>query len=65
FRRPDCQNERIHVKVRGLDPVATYELFFEDENIRVNKTGKELKENLDLVLKETTKSLLISYKKVQ
>ena len=35
----------------------------EDENIRINKTGKELKENLDLILKEKPKSLLISYKK--
>jgi len=64
FRRPGCLNDKIHVKVRGLDPVATYELYFEDENIRVKKTGKELENNLDLYLKEKRSSLLISYKKV-
>ena len=65
FRRPECPIEKISVKLRGLEDSATYELFFEDENIRVNKTGKELKQNLDLMLKEATKSLLISYRKVQ
>jgi alpha-galactosidase len=65
FRRPECPIEKISVKLRGLEDKATYELFFEDDDIRVKKTGKELNENLDLVLKEVTKSMLISYKKVQ
>ncbi len=64
FRRPYCPEERIQVKVKGLDPAATYELFYEDENIRVNKTGKELENNLDLYLKEKRSSILISYKKL-
>ncbi|MCX6227267.1 MAG: alpha-galactosidase, partial [Bacteroidia bacterium] len=64
FRRPDCPVEAIHVKVKGLDPAKTYELFYEDENIRLTKSGKELMGNLDLVLKEKPKSLLINYKKI-
>ncbi|MCX6224774.1 MAG: alpha-galactosidase [Bacteroidia bacterium] len=64
FRRPACPVEQISVKLKGLEDAATYELFFEDENIRVNKTGKELKNNLDLILKEKTKSMLITYKKI-
>jgi alpha-galactosidase len=64
FRRPACPIEKIGVKLRGIDPLATYELFIEDDNIRVNKSGKELMENLDLILKETTKSMLITYKKL-
>ena len=63
FRRPDCPIEQISVKLRGLAPDATYELFFEDENLRVNKTGRELQNLLDLMLKEKRKSLIISYKK--
>jgi alpha-galactosidase len=65
FRRPACPIEKINVKLRGLEIGASYELFFEDENIRLNKSGKELMENLELLLKEKSKSLLISYKKIK
>jgi hypothetical protein len=65
FRRPDCPVEQIQVKLRGLDPDATYELFYEDENLRINKTGKELQNKLSLMLKEKRKSLIISYKQVE
>ena len=64
FRRPECPVEQITVKLRGLEDASTYELFLEDENIRVNKTGNELKKSLDLILKEKRKSMVISYKKV-
>jgi len=64
FRRPACPAEKISVKLKGLEDAATYELFYEDENIRVNKTGKELMKNIDLILKEKTKSILITYKKI-
>ena len=65
FRRRDNPDETCPVKLKGLDPTATYELFIEDEDIRVRKTGKELMENLELVLKEAPESLLISYRKVE
>ncbi|MDD4646078.1 MAG: alpha-galactosidase [Bacteroidales bacterium] len=64
FRRPGCPIGKISVKPRGLDPAANYELWFEDTNVKVTKTGKELSESLELELAEKTQSLLISYKKL-
>lgn len=63
FRRPDCPVESITVKLRGLDPGATYTLFFEDGGEKIAKSGSELMNGLLLVNKEKPGSILISYSK--
>jgi alpha-galactosidase len=63
FRRPDCLQESITVKLRGLDPMSTYELLFEDSKERITKTGADLMKGLLLRNKEKPGSMLISYSK--
>ena len=64
FRRGDCQNESILVKLRGLDKNAKYELFYEDEKIQSQKSGKELMDGLEIVLPQKPASVLINYKQM-
>ena len=64
FRRPDCRNETITVKLRGLDDKATYELFYEDYGIKTKMTGAEIMKGIDISIPTKPGSLLISYKKV-
>jgi len=64
FRRSDCGNESIRVKLRGLDEKATYELFYEDYELRTKNTGKELMDGFEMAIPQKPASLLIGYKKV-
>ena len=64
FRRGDCENESIRIKLRGLDENATYELFYEDYNLRIKNTGKELTDGFDVTIPQKPSSLLINYKQV-
>ncbi|MDP4283652.1 MAG: hypothetical protein Q8891_04475 [Bacteroidota bacterium] len=64
FRRQDCVNSSIRVKLRGLDEKATYELFFEDYDLRIKNTGKELMNGFDVGIPQKPASLLVSYKMV-
>ncbi|MCX6221530.1 MAG: alpha-galactosidase [Bacteroidia bacterium] len=63
FRRKDCSDGAIQVKLRGLDGKANYELYDEDSGIKITKTGEELITGFTLTLNEKPGSLLISYKK--
>ena len=62
FRRKDCQDESIRIRLRGLDQKGVYELFFEDYNIRMQKTGSELAEGIDISIPQRNASLLITYR---
>ena len=64
FRRGDCESESILIKLRGLDDKATYELFYEDYDLKVKNTGKELGEGFYAAIPEKPGSLLINYKMV-
>jgi len=64
FRRKDCDEESLVVKLRGLDPKVNYELTDEDSNLAVTKTGEELIKGLTLIAKDKPGSLLIIYKMV-
>lgn len=61
FRRRGCENESIRIKPRGLEAESTYELFYEDYNFRISKSGKEIMEGIDLTIPERQASLLVSY----
>jgi len=61
FRRSGCDNESIRIKPRGLVEKETYELFYEDYGFRVNKSGQEIMEGIDLTVPQRQASLLVSY----
>jgi alpha-galactosidase len=63
FRRKNCNEKSITVKLRGIHPKENYELSDEDSQIKVTKTGQELSEGFDISTKEKPGSLLIWYKK--
>ncbi|MDP2337001.1 MAG: alpha-galactosidase [Bacteroidota bacterium] len=65
FRRINCPDESITVKLRGLDINADYELFDEDSGKKVIQKGEELSSGIKLSLPEKQKSLLISYQQVK
>ncbi len=64
FRRPACDVESITVKPKGLDPVADYDVLFEDTGKKVVMKGAGLMQGILLETKEKPGSLLISYKKL-
>ncbi|MCQ2161955.1 MAG: alpha-galactosidase [Bacteroidales bacterium] len=61
FRRDECKDAQIVVKLRGLDPAKTYILENQDSFQRSEKTGKELADGLVLELGEPRTSLLLKY----
>jgi alpha-galactosidase len=64
FRRPDCQNETITIKLQGLDDKAIYEFYYEDYQIKTKITGAELMKGIDISIPIKPGSLLISYTKL-
>ena len=62
FRRSGNNEETIHVKLSGLEPASVYEISFEDYGIVVNKSGRELMEDLEITIPSKPASLMISYK---
>jgi len=65
FRRNNCLQESIKVKLRGLDKAADYELVDDDTGKRTIQKGEVLCNEFALSLPEKEKSLLIRYKRVK
>jgi alpha-galactosidase len=63
YRRKDCNETSITVKLRGVDKLAKYELTDEDSQAKITVTGKELTEGYSITLKDKPGSVLILYKK--
>lgn len=63
FRRKDCLDESITVKLGGIEDEAIYDLLFEDYNLTVQKSGSDLKNGLVMSIPEKSSSLLIKYHK--
>lgn len=61
FRRKECTDETIKIKLGGLDPKATYDLIFEDYGLKMQKNGLELTEGIDISIPQKPASLLIRY----
>ncbi len=64
FRRKMNMNSSITAKLSGLDKKGVYELYYEDNDSRIRKTGSELMEGIELTIPKTPSSLLIQYKLV-
>jgi alpha-galactosidase len=65
FRREKSPDESIHIKLGGLVANSQYELFYEDNGVRIKKSGKELMAGIDIYITEKPGSLLISYKMIE
>jgi len=65
FRRAGCPENSVRVQLSGLEKDATYELFFEDYGLRIQKQGNELADGMDLFSPTRKSSLLIRYQKVK
>ncbi len=64
FRREANSTESLGIKLKGLDESSTYELFYEDDGKKINKTGTELMEGIEITIPKKPASLLISYKRL-
>lgn len=64
FRRGDCSTESVQVKLRGLDEKASYEMYYEDYEIRTRNTGRELMDGIKITIPYRPSSLLIRYQKI-
>lgn len=65
FRRGDCPDEKMEVKLQGLIPEADYELTDDDSGKKMVIKGGGLAKGFTLSIPEKPGSLMISYKKVQ
>lgn len=64
FRRKDCEDSSLRVRLRGVNPLVTYtvEFFTEDrKKTSAKMTGKELAEGIELLLEKKLSSLLVRY----
>jgi alpha-galactosidase len=64
FRRQDCPDESITVKLCGLEASANYELVDEDSGKKMVKKGEEIRNGFKLVITDKPGSLLIWYRKL-
>lgn len=62
FRRSGSNEQTIYVKLSGLEPASAYEITFEDYGIIINKSGRELMDDLEITIPSKPSSLMISYK---
>ena len=64
FRRKNCPDESIGIKLHGLDPSASYELTDDDSGLKTTKDGMEIMNGYTLSLTDKPGSLLIRYRKI-
>jgi len=64
FRRHQCKDETICLKLRGLRNDANYEVSFEDAGTKKTISGEELASGIDVTINETPGSLLIIYQQI-
>lgn len=64
FRRDRFTDDSMIIKLSGLAADAQYELLYEDSGARIIKSGKELKEGIEIKILDKPGSLLISYKEI-
>ncbi len=64
FRRGGANAESISVKLSGVETDGTYELFFEDYGLHIQKSGREMLEGIELTIPQKPASLLIHYHKI-
>lgn len=64
FRRPECEEDRINVNLRGVTPKKEYKITNMDTGKVLNMSGKELTDGLMLELENPRSSLLLKYESV-
>ncbi len=65
FRRKNCNQESIDVKLRGVNEESTYELADEDTGVKIIKKGRELQNGIKLALAQKQSSLILVYRVVK
>lgn len=66
FRREDCKNNKINIKLRGLDIKANYIIRSFDDQKVINVSGKELmRRGLSILINEKPGSAVFIYEKVK
>ena len=65
FRRADAPQDAYTVSLRGLDSGAMYDVYNEDNDITVRKSGSELMSGLLLTLPQPRTSVLLRYRHVK
>ena len=63
FRRKDCAEDSIRIRLGGIERASKYELFYEDYNIHQEKLGQELLDGITISIPQKPASLLIRYEK--
>ena len=64
FRRENCNDSGITLKLRGLKPKATYEVTDFDKPGTFRKTGAELMEGLQVEIGTAPGAVILSYRKI-
>lgn len=64
FRRAGSNNDSIPVKLAGVETDATYDLYYEEYDLRIPKSGREMMEGIELATPQKPASLLIRYHKI-
>jgi len=64
FRRKDCKDESLTIKLRGIDSNGKYQLLNEDTQSNETLSGEVLRNGYMLKLNDKPGSVLIFYKKV-
>jgi alpha-galactosidase len=65
FRRKECSEESILIKLNGIDPARMYLLLNEDTQLSETVSGESLKSGYRIRLSDAPGSLLIMYKKAR
>ena len=65
FRRDRFTEESMIIKLNGLVTDAQYELFYEDNGVRITKSGKELTDGIEIKILDKPGSLLIRYQMIE
>ncbi|WP_152269103.1 glycoside hydrolase family 36 protein [Agriterribacter humi] len=63
FRRKDNKDEKLRVKLVGLDADSHYDITNLHDNSTITKTGKEMMEGFELQVKQAPGSLVLRYMK--
>jgi len=64
FRREENNEETIKIKLRGLDKLSVYEVYYADYKLSTKVSGWELMEGIEITIPQKRSSLLVKYHKL-
>ena len=65
FRRKDCKQETIQVKLGGLEKTRDYELNIIDYGLKMTRSGGELMAGFELTIPQKPSSLMVRYHRIE